>query len=299
MMRVRACSTRAAGAPRRRARASHPAAATRRLVAVATGVLTIVILPAAMPTRASGAFERSVGPSAVDAVCGAGPRSELVDLLTRREQEIRWSLGATSMELYGLPELRGVAVSVSRISPGARVSVGVSSFGCDIYREQTLEVAGTRRWSQDAAVGFRGRALCMAWEGGVPTWTGAVDLSCGCLVHGRLVIGLSVRNVTRAGILSSPVASGVSGDAALVLDRVTVLASVVGAPGFGPSPAVGCELALAPWARIRGGIQTGVPTAACGLCLGGGRRLRPDVDLAWIWHPVLGSSYSLTVSIRA
>jgi len=243
-------------------------------------------------------FERDVRPTAADAVCGAGPRQELIDLLVEPERETQWRLRTTSMELHGLPELRGVAVSVSRESSGSWLSIGGASFGGRVLREQTMEVAGTRRWSQDVAIGLRARALCLVWKGGVPEWTGAVDLSAAWLVSGRLVVGLSARNVTRSLILSSPVSSCVSGDAALVLDGVMILASLSGDPGFAPSPAIGCELALASWVRLRAGVRTEPSSTAFGLHLGGGRTMRPDLDLAWCWHPVLGSSYSLTVSIR-
>ncbi len=278
------------------------APAVPRAAAIITGLLLSLVLPGVFPVRAGAVFERDVAPSATDAVCGAGPAFELIDLLTRPEREVRWSLRATSMELYGLPELRGAGVSVSRDSPGASFSLGASSFGCRVYRERAVEVASMRRWSEDLVIGFHWRALCLAWEGGPPEWTGALDLSAAWLVHGRLVVGLSVRNLTRSSILSSPVSSRVSGDAALVLDGVTILASLSGEPGFAPSPALGCEIPIAACVSIRGGIGTEPSSTAFGLRLGSGRgpeRTRwPDVDLAWSRHPVLGSSYSLTVSIR-
>ncbi len=262
------------------------------------GLVVTVALLAASSVTASAAFERDIRPTAADAVCRAGPRQELIDLLTRSERETGWRLRATSSELYGLAELRVAAVSVSRESPGACLSVSASLFGGRIYRERTMEVSSARRWSQDVATWLRGRVLCLVWEGGVPVWTGAVDLSAAWIVHGRLIIGLNAQNVTRSSVLSSPVASPVSGDAALVLDGVTILASLSGEPGFAPSPAVGCELELASWVRLRAGIRTEPSSTAFGLHIGGGRTMRPDLDLAWCWHPVLGSSYSLTVSIH-
>jgi len=255
-----------------------------------------------LTTYAGAAFERDVRLTTADAVCDAGPRPELIDLLTGPEPEARWRIRATSMELYGLNELRGTAVMVSRDSPGASLSFGAWSFGCPFYNERTVEVANTRLWSADLAIGLQWRALCLAWEGGTPEWTSALDLSAAWLVQGRLVVGLSVRNLTRSSILSSPVSSRVSGDAALVLDDVTILGSLSGEPGFGPATAVGCEITIAPWVRIRAGIGTESPSTAFGFSLGGGRAQRwvrwPEVDLAWSLHPVLGSSYSLTVSIR-
>jgi len=266
--------------------------------AIVAGSLLSIALLGALPLTASAVFERDVRSAAVDAVCGAGPAQELTDLLTATEPATQWRLRATSAELYGLSELRGAAVSVSRVSRGSRLSAGWESLGGAVLREQTIEVAGTRRWSQGVCVGLRCRALCLGWEGGTSEWAGAVDLAAAWLVGGRLVIGLSARNITRSLVLSSPVSSGVSGEAALVLDGVTVLASLSGEPGFAPSPAVGCDLALASWVRVRAGIRTEPSSTAFGLCLGGGRTTWPELDLAWCWHPVLGSSYSLTVSIH-
>ncbi len=270
----------------------------RRRILVPVGVLVSLCLFGAFPGRARAAFEHDVLSITSNAVCGAGPTPELIDVLTGPEREAAWRISASSSELYGLADLRSAAVSLSRESAGRWLTVGASSFGGRLYREGTVEVAGMRRWSGDVVVGVRGRGLCLSWAGGAPEWSGTVDLSAAWLVHGRLVVGLSVRNATRSRILSSPVASSVSSDAALVLDGVTVLASLSGEPGFAPSPAVGCDLALASWLRLRAGVMLEPSSSAFGLRLGGGRAMRPDLDLTWCRHPVLGSSYSLTVSIR-
>ncbi len=285
MMRARTGTRRApCGGPMR---ATEPA-----------GLLAAAVLLVVAPYPAGAAFERDIMPASADAVCGAGPAAEIIELLIGAERGTRWQLRATSSELYGLAELRSATVSLSRESPGMHLSVHASSFGGRVYREQTVQVAGARRWSEEVAIGLRGRALTLGWAGGSSELAAAVDLAAAWLVHGRLAIGLSVRNVARSAVLSSPVSSRVSGDAALVLDGVMVLASLSGEPGFAPSPAIGCELELAPWARLLAGIRMEPSSAAFGLRLGDGRTLRPDVDLAWMWHPVLGSSFSLTVSIR-
>ncbi len=272
-----------------------------RPVAAIGVLLWLLLLLGAVTSRADAAFERDVGSAEARAACDAGPHSQLIDLLMRPERGSRWCLQATSSELYGLAELRCAALALSRESPGACLCAGVSSLGGRLYREMTVEVMGARRWSEDVAVGLHGRALSLSWEGGATEWSGAADCSAAWLVHGRLVIGLSVRNVAHSSILSSPVASRVSGEAALVLDGMTVLASLSGEPGFAPSPAIGCELPLASWTRVRAGLRAEPASAAFGLSFGRGRtkgRTRwPDLGLAWEWHPVLGVSSSLTVTM--
>jgi len=265
---------------------------------VAAGCVMAIVSLAVLPSTAVGAFEREVRPAAADAVCGAGPAPELIDLLTRPERETGWCLRATSSELYGLAELRGTAASVSHASAGGYLSLGASSFGGRIYSERTIEVVGARRWPEDTATCFRGRALCMVWEGGDAVWTGALDASAAWSVHGRFIIGVSAGNATGSSVLSTPVSSPVSGDAALVLDGVMILASLTCAAGFTPSPAIGCELTLAPWLRFRAGVRKPPSSTAFGLRLEGGHPLAPGLDLAWCRHLVLGSSYSLTVSVR-
>ncbi len=281
-------------------RGRRAATLSRRAVRVST--LTVVsmaaVLLALAHSGADAAFERGVPPSAADAACGAGPPMSLVELLTTASPDPAWSVSVTSSELYGLSELAGTALSVGRRSPRLNLCATATSLGSELYCEQTLDLSASWSRSQTVAFELSTRALNLRWAGEGSEWSGAVDGSAAWLVGGRLVVGLSIRNLASASILTSPIAPRTAAGAALVLDGVTVLASLTGEAGFEPSPALGCELALTEWMRLRGGISAYPSKAALGLRFGSGRLRRPDVDLAWNWHPVLGMSYSLTVSIR-
>jgi len=275
---------------------------------VMPGAVCAALLLVLCSPRADGAFERDVAVASVDAVCCAGAPSELVRLLAPSPDDavsqpdagerVRWSVGVTTGELYGLTALRSTEVTVARQASRHLLSLEASTFGSPVYREQVASLAGSGRWSQNAAVGVKGFARGIAWGGGGSEWTGTVDVSAAWLVGGRLVLGLSIGNVGHASVLSSRVSSQVAVGATLVLEDVALLAAVTGEPEFDPSPAFGCELVLTRWARLRGGVRMEPASAGVGLCLSSGASPRPDVDLAWSWHPVLGPSYSLTVTVH-
>jgi len=73
-----------------------------RLRGAGVGCAMMLALLGGLTTYAGAAFERDVRLTTADAVCDAGPRPELIDLLTGPEPEARWRIRATSMELYGL-----------------------------------------------------------------------------------------------------------------------------------------------------------------------------------------------------
>ncbi|MCD4690094.1 hypothetical protein K8S17_01390 [bacterium] len=252
---------------------------------------------------ATAAFEIDVTSAGQEAICRSGPPPELVRMLTaspgssERRGRSSWEVSATATERYGLPELRGAGALVTRRSAHGALVLGAWTFGSGLYREQTLCAGLSTSWTERLAMGVRVRALCLSWEGGGPEWSLAFDGSLAWLLGGRAVVGLAFGNAAAATVRTSSVASPASVSFGLVLDRVTILGSLDNEPGFDPSPALGAEVALSSWVLIRAGLRADPSSMAFGVRFGAGRRLRPDVDVAWCWHPVLGSSSSLTVSI--
>jgi len=214
----------------------------------------------------------------------------------------RWDLSFSGGRLYGLSEASGSAARVCARSPSMSVAVEFSRFGSGLYAEHAATILVARPVAADLWGAVRCRGLGIAADGAPGRWSAAGDAALAWRLLGRLSLGVAYENLGRSKIGRSPLASSASAGVALMLDALTLAASVTTEPGFTPSLAVGCDAALSSWLRLRSGIATEPGRFAVGLGFGDAtsaeRSRRPAVDVAWEWHPQLGVSTFVTVSYQ-
>lgn len=264
----------------------------------------IAVLGACAPaTPASAAFEFT-WPDARTAAL-AGCICDPVEGLVASRSAVaggagRWSLELSGGELYGLPEARGWSVEASRRGP-LRIAVEASGFGGDLYEERTaaLVMGGAPDDGPRLDVGLR--ALGLSAAGTDDAWAASVDVRLAASVLGRVGIAAEWRNVGGVSIGDSPVPSPTRLGVALALEDVLLAASILVERGFDPSPSLGVEFAPVPWLGVRAGAGTrpGRFTAGTGVVLN--ERPRQSsvlaLDVAWEWHPELGASSFVSVSL--
>ena len=219
-----------------------------------------------------------------------------------REGPTRWDVSFSGGRLYGLSEASGSAARVRARSRSTSVSVGLSRFGSGLYAEHAATILVARPVAADLWGAVRVRGLGIAADGVPGCWSVAGDAALAWRILGRLSLGVAYENLGRSKIGRSTVASSASAGASLVLQGLTLAASITTEPGFTPSLAVGCDGALSSWLRLRSGIATEPGRFTAGLGFGDAdfaeRSRRPAVDVAWEWHRELGVSTFVTVSYR-
>jgi hypothetical protein len=116
---------------------------------------------------------------------------------------------------------------------------------------------------------------------------------------GRVFLGAGCDNLTRSRIGDSPVASRARFGAALLLPSVTLRWTLSFEESFAASTALGFEAALTDWLRVRAGARDAPGKLGFGIGVGHPRaRPWPLVDLAWQWHPELGVSSFVSITMQ-
>lgn len=229
-----------------------------------------------------------VGAAADSLSAGGGPGIDEVDV--------------SGGELYGLPEARGFRARTALVWGATTAAVTIGQLGGELYRERTIGVALARSLGSRVVVEIGGRVLSVGAPGVSRRSAVAIDAGFTSLLLDRVRLAVLSVNVSDARVGESPICSGTTVGACLALERVRLSASLEIDRGLGAVAAVGCEAAANEFLRIRAGVGIDPPIFACGLGIGAERRGAltswPVVDLAWQWHPDLGVSCFVSVSLR-
>ena len=257
------------------------------------GLLAVTALLAAWPSGADGAFELR-WPNA-----GAAALAVPLDRWPPRDAPSppRWSVELSMGELYGLEEASGRSVRCSLTSGAALVEVDFSQFGSPLYRESSCGVTLVRPVGEglSCSLGLRGMGLSAA---GLPgRWTVVVDAGLGVRLLGRISLSAAWENVNRGAIGGSSLSTRTTLAGCADFGELTFVSTALFEGGFDPTLSLGCEARAGVWFRLRAGVAVSPERLACGVGIGDPFRGAPVVDLAWDWHPDLGTSYFVSVSL--
>jgi hypothetical protein len=211
-----------------------------------------------------------------------------------------WLAEFSAGELYGLPEARGYRVRLSRRGQTS-LSLVASGFGRDVYGETAAGLTASRGVGGDAWVSLGARALAIAAPGVPARRCVAVDAGCGAVLLGRVALAGRWWNVGLASIGGSPVAAPASVTASLDLRGASIGGTVTLEGGLDPSTSVAFEIEAGPALALRAGTGTNPRRFAAGIGVLAGTSSdgtrRAAVDLACEWHPELGVSTFVSVSV--
>jgi hypothetical protein len=264
-------------------------------------VLASLALLALASTHAEAAFEVRWPDARAAAMLDPGIEPPgLGGLLAAEESESSGSLAASASggRLFGLREASGGGARVSLPRGASSFSAHVETTGSPIYRERVLGLSVARRLGSGLVPWVAVRVLGLSADGLSDLWTVGVDAGASARVLGRLVAGAAFENLNDPILGGSGVARSARFSLELALDGVAIEAALVSEPGFRMSTTVAVEAAVSPWMSVRAGV--GTEPGRFGFGAGIGRRRGsslPVVDVAWQWHPVLGASSFVSLSI--
>jgi hypothetical protein len=201
-------------------------------------------------------------------------------------------------ELYGVREAAGWGAHAAARFHGASVGIELSTLGSELYQERSLGLRLGVDPDSDLHLATTARVLGLSARGVDDRWAVAVDASVTKRLIGRVLLGAACENLTRSRIGDSPVATRTRFGGALVLPSVVFGWSLLLEEAFAPSTVLSFETALTDWLCLRAGAKD-VP-GKLGFGIGVGRRSGgpwPVVDLAWQWHPELGVSSFVSITI--
>jgi len=202
-------------------------------------------------------------------------------------------------ELYGVREATGWGAHATTGFGAVLVGVELSRLGGELYQERSLCLRVGANADPDLSLSVRARGLGIAARGIDDRWTVAVDASVTRRLIGRVFLGAACENLTGARIGDSPVASRTGFGAALVLPLVSIRWTLSLEEAFAPSTVLSFEAALTGWLRVRAGARDA--PGKLGFGIGVGRRRGgpwPIVDFACQWHPELGVSSFVSITIE-
>ena len=202
-------------------------------------------------------------------------------------------------ELYGVREAAGWGAHVAARYRGTSVGVELTTLGGELYQERSLGLEVGLDPDPDLHLTAKGRVLGLRARGVDDRWTTAVDLSATRRLIGRVFLGAACENLTRSRIGDSPVVSRTRFGAALVLPSVMLQWTLSFEESFAASTTLGFEAALTDWLRVRAAARDA--PGKLGFGIGVGRRRGgpwPIIDIAWQWHPELGASSFVSITIE-
>jgi hypothetical protein len=211
-----------------------------------------------------------------------------------------WTANVSAHELFGLPEARGFGVSLTRHGVVA-CELEVSSFGSSIYRERSFVVGSTVRTEGGSEVALAARALGLSAVGLDDEWTVAVDAGLDTELIGSVGVGCHLRNLGGAAIRETRLPSTCSVTMRVGGDPLKMIGTTLIEPGFRPALSLGIEAGLTRALAIRAGSSLIPVVFAAGFGVsapfGSTRGRLVTVDVAWQWHPALGGSSFVSVSL--
>ena len=283
----------------------HCRTASRALpLAALPAVLLALLLPAC---PAAAAFEISwpdartaamLTPSSlIDFEAGPIPVRSRVDSLAARPgvEGARATLSAG--RLYGVREAAGWSARASTSLRGVPVGLGLSRLGGELYEERVVSLGVGLAGADGLFLSARARVLGIAARGVDDHWAVAVDAGATKRFLGRVLLGASCENFTRTRIGGSPVATRTVFGAALVLPSISMRWTLLIEESFALSPTLGFEASLTDWLCVRAGVRDASGRLGFGIGVEGARGSWPAVDLSVQWHPRLGVSSFVSVTI--
>lgn len=202
-------------------------------------------------------------------------------------------------ELYGISEAAGWGARAAARFRGVSLRVELTTLGGELYQERSLGLEVGLDPDPDLHLVARVRVLGLGARGVDDRWAAAVDVSATRRLIGRVFLGAGCDNLTRSRIGDSPVASRARFGAALLLPSVTLRWTLSFEEPFAASTALGFEAALTDWLRVRAGAMDAPGKLGFGIGVGRPRaRPWPLIDLAWQWHPELGVSSFVSITMQ-
>jgi hypothetical protein len=209
------------------------------------------------------------------------------------------SVTVSAGELYGVREAAGWGVHAAAKFRGVAVGVELATLGGELYQERSLGLEVGLDPDPDLRLVARARVLGLGARGVDDRWAAAVDASVTRRLIGRVFLGAGCENLTRSRIGGSPVAARARFGAALLLPSVTLRWTLSFEESFAASAALGFEAALTDWLRVRAGARDAPGKLGFGIGVGRpGVRPWPLIDLAWQWHPELGVSSFVSLTMQ-
>lgn len=224
-----------------------------------------------------------------------GSRASRDTTAPRSLRDLRATVSAG--ELYGVREAAGWGASASVVLGSVSVGIELSKLGGELYEERSGAIGVAFEPDQDLRVVVRARGLGIAARGVNNLWTGAVDASVTRRLLGRVRLVAASENLTRSRIGDSPVASRAGFGAALVLQSVSLRWTLLLEEGFEPSSVLSFEVAVTDRLHVRAGARDSPGRLGFGFGVGHGGPW-PVVDVAVQWHPELGVSSFVSVTIE-
>ena len=202
-------------------------------------------------------------------------------------------------ELYGISEAAGWSGHASVRFGGVAVGVELATLGSELYRERSLGLEVGMDPDPDLHLVARARVLGLGARGVDDRWAAAADASVTRRLIGRVFLGAACDNLTRSRIGDSPVAARARFGAALLLPSVSLRWTLSFEESFAASTALGFEATLTDWLRVRAGARDAPGKLGFGIGVGrSGARPWPLIDLAWQWHPELGVSSFVSITMQ-
>ena len=221
------------------------------------------------------------------------------DSATTCRPRFRPSVTVSAGELYGVREASGWGARAAARFRGVSVGIEITALGGELYQERALGFLAGLDPDPDLHLAATARVLGLSARGVDELWTVAVDASVTRRLIGRIFLGAACENLTRSRIGDSPVASRTGFGAALVLPSVLIRWTLSLEETFAPATVLSLEAALTDWLRVRAGARDAPGKLSFGI--GAGRRRGgpwPVVDFAWQWHPELGVSSFVSITIE-
>lgn len=279
----------------------------RRSVARPCAILLCAVLLHASPARA--AFEVSwpdawsAGMLTPGLILAGSPGHVLSraspDSATTSRSPFRPRVTVSAGELYGVREAAGWGAHATARFRGVSAGIEMATLGGELYQERALGLRAGLDPDPDLHVAARARVLGLSARGVDGLWTVAVDASATRRFIGRVFLGAACENLTRSRIGDSPVASRTGFGAALVLPSVLIQWTLSLEETFAPATVLSLEAALTDWLRVRAGARDSPGKLGFGIGVGRTRGGRwPVVDFACQWHPQLGVSSFVSVTIE-
>jgi hypothetical protein len=248
--------------------------------------------------------------SLIDFEPGWAPQSGRADSLSVYESASGPRVVLSGGRLYRVPEASGWGAQFEARVRAVPVYVGLSRLGGELYEERAVSLGGRIEAGDNLVLKVRARVLGMAAGGIDDRWTLAVDAGMVKRFLGRVLLGASCENFAGAMIGNSPVAARTAFVAALDLTSVSIRWTLLMEEPFAPASTLGFEASLTNWLRVRAGVRDEPGRLGFGIGLGRRRPGRgrregsggpgvswPTVDLSVQWHPRLGVSSFVSVTV--
>lgn len=202
-------------------------------------------------------------------------------------------LAVSYSELYGLDELRLVAVSYGGPGPTGRMGAGFRSFGAETYREDLIWVGTGWMIGRRAAAGGSLKVLHLVIAGyGEDVTLGAdVGMLVWPVADSGFALGLLVENANgpTIGCSEEPLPTATHVGCRWQATPQLVLAGEIFQEGiFDPQYRVGQEIVLSRLLTLRAGVRTDPASFSAGVSVGSERIA---FDYAWRTHPLLGATH--------